>query len=550
MITGVFDTQVESGGTWAKGIELQALDTIPDLSIFGVGSANNGSGSSGVETSLPAISVSAGDCIYVVNDSMLFADFFGISPTTTGDAANINGDDAIELYENNIVIDVFGDVDTDGTGQPWEYLDGWAYRKSGTGPDDANFELDNWTFSGINVFDNVADNASAPTPFPTCTYSPIAPTMPVASNDNVSTDINVDVTITILGNDVLPNPLTSMMVTSGPDNGTVTVNGLNDITYMPNPDFCGQDAFTYEICDMNGCDEAEVSITVVCPTSYPAYPIGSVTTVNSNGIPDSVGITCQIQGIVHGINFQESNGNIQFALIDNTGGISLFSGNDFGYTVTEGDELIAQGTITEFNCLTQFTPDTLWVESTGNNLETPTVTAFLNESFESELVQLTNLHFVDPAEWIGGGGSFNVQVTNGTFTSTMRIDDDTELASMPIPTVPFHAIGLGGQFDNSPCDGGYQFFPRYADDIIELDATYDPTLAQYISYYPNPVSEVLTVDSELEINRISISNLLGQTMQIDEHPTNALRVADLHPGIYLITFQVGESIWTSKFVKE
>ena len=34
-----------------------------------------------------------------------------------------NGDDAIELYYLGGVIEVFGDVNTDGTGQDWEYLD-------------------------------------------------------------------------------------------------------------------------------------------------------------------------------------------------------------------------------------------------------------------------------------------------------------------------------------------------------------------------------------------------------------------------------------------
>ncbi len=550
VITGVFDTQVESGGTWAKGIELQALDTIPDLSVFGVGSANNGGGSSGVETQLPAISVSAGDCIYIVNDSLLFIDFFGFSPTVAGGAANINGDDAIELFENNIVIDVFGEINTDGTGEPWEYLDGWAYRNSGTGPDGGNFELGNWLFSGINVFDLVADNASAPSPFPTCAYSTIAPTMPVANDDSANTPINESTIVNVLGNDVTPNPLISMIITSGPDNGTTTVNGLNDITYEPDPDFCGTDGFIYEICDMNGCDEAFVTINVVCPTAYPAYDIATVTSVNGNGQPDSLGVTCQLQGIMHGINLQASADRLQFAMIDGTGGITVFEFDDFGLTYDEGDEFIVQGTIDQFNCLTQMRPDTLWKVSTGNALVTPEITTIINESFESDLIQLTNLTFVDPSEWLGNGSFFTVEVTNGTFINTLFIDDDTELSSMPIPTEPFHAIGLGGQFDSSPCVGGYQLLPRYADDIIELTGTVDPALAQQISFYPNPVANVLTIDSGLDIASVSISNLLGQVLQVSEDPSNALDVSDLHTGIYLITFQVGGSIWTGKFVKE
>lgn len=549
VISGVFDTQPAGAGV--KGIELKATADIADISIFGVGSANNGTGSSGVETQLPAIAVSAGDCIYVVDDSLKFIDYFGFSPTIEGDAANINGDDAIELYENGDVIDVFGEVDVDGTGEPWEHLDGWAYRKSGTGPDGATFVLNNWTFSGVNALDNVPDNASSPIPFPTCTYSATAPTDAAANDDNISTDIDTDVTINVLGNDITPNALTSITVTSGPDHGTTTVNGVDNITYMPDAGYCGEDGFIYEICDANGCDEAFVSITIDCPADYPVAAIGDVTTVDAAGQPNSLGETYQLQGIVHGIDFQ-GGGAIQFALIDQTGGISLFSGNDFGYTVTEGDELVVQGTISQFNCLTQISPDTLWMTSSGNPLVTPQVTTTIDdEIYESELVQVNNLNYVDIADWAGDGSSFNVALTDGTNTITMRIDNDNELSSMPAPQAPFNVIGLGGQFDNNgPCDQGYQLLPRYAADIIPVTSTNEPYLAQQIAFYPNPASSKLTIDSELEIDAISVSNLLGQVLINQEKPGSTIDVDGLQAGVYLLTFQVEEATWTGKFVKK
>ncbi len=39
-------------------------------------------------------------------------------------SANNNGDDALELFSGGVVIDTFGDIATDGNGEPWEYLDG------------------------------------------------------------------------------------------------------------------------------------------------------------------------------------------------------------------------------------------------------------------------------------------------------------------------------------------------------------------------------------------------------------------------------------------
>jgi len=85
---------------------------------------------------------------------------------------SINGDDAIELFMNASVIDVFGDINVDGTGEPWEYMDGWAYRVDGTGPDGSTFVLDNFFYSGPNALDGETSNATAQFPFPTGTYEP------------------------------------------------------------------------------------------------------------------------------------------------------------------------------------------------------------------------------------------------------------------------------------------------------------------------------------------------------------------------------------------
>ena len=168
IITGVYDGPL-SGGT-PKGIELFATADIADLSIYAVGSANNGGGSDGEEFTLSG-SATVGQFLYVATESPQFDIFFGILPDFTSGAMSINGDDAVELFQNGGVIDVFGDINTDGTGEPWDHLDGWAYRKDGTGPDGTSFNLGNWTFSGINAFDGETSNASAATPMPIGSYS-------------------------------------------------------------------------------------------------------------------------------------------------------------------------------------------------------------------------------------------------------------------------------------------------------------------------------------------------------------------------------------------
>ncbi|MFQ6101122.1 MAG: ExeM/NucH family extracellular endonuclease [Anaerolineae bacterium] len=175
LITGVIDGPL-SGGV-PKAVEFYVLEDITDLSTYGFGSANNGGGSDGEEFTFPAVSAAAGTFIYVAHETAAsevtgFEAFFGFAPDYISSAASINGDDAIELFHNGSVVDVFGDINTDGSGQPWEYMDGWAYRVDGTGPDGATFVLANWSFSGPNALDGETSNAAATTPFPIGTYSP------------------------------------------------------------------------------------------------------------------------------------------------------------------------------------------------------------------------------------------------------------------------------------------------------------------------------------------------------------------------------------------
>ena len=148
IITGVFDGP-NTGGT-PKGVELYALNDIADLSAYGLGSANNGDGSDGEEFTFPADAINSGTFIYVSSEDTQFTSFFGFAPSYTSSAMGVNGDDAIELFYNESVIYIYGDVDVDGNGEDWEYLDGWAYRNNDTGPDGATFQAGNWTFSGPN----------------------------------------------------------------------------------------------------------------------------------------------------------------------------------------------------------------------------------------------------------------------------------------------------------------------------------------------------------------------------------------------------------------
>ena len=87
---------------------------------------------------------------------------------------------------------------------------------------------------------------------------------PNARDDDACTKKNRPVTINVLANDSDPdgNPLT-VTVTQQPANGSAVRNPDNTVTYTPNPNFVGADAFRYQACDAGGlCDTARVEVQV------------------------------------------------------------------------------------------------------------------------------------------------------------------------------------------------------------------------------------------------------------------------------------------------
>ncbi|MFL2567268.1 MAG: hypothetical protein ACJ0QK_00570, partial [Flavobacteriales bacterium] len=170
-LQGIIDFTVPSGGSNGKAIHLVALQDIPDLSIYGIGVANNGGGTDGEEYVFDPISVLAGDDVLLARspaDMSLYFDACYIEfdhVLTASSSISQNGDDAIELFLLGNVVETFGDINVDGTGTPWEYMDSWAYKDtSGT----VTFSGGNWMFGGVNCTDGSTTTFNSSCPYPLC----------------------------------------------------------------------------------------------------------------------------------------------------------------------------------------------------------------------------------------------------------------------------------------------------------------------------------------------------------------------------------------------
>lgn len=285
---------------------------------------------------------------------------------------------------------------------------------------------------------------------------------------------------------------------------------------------------------------------------FPAYDIGVVTAVNADGRPDSLGITCQLQGVVYGVDLR--GGGLQFTIIDsNNDGIGVFSASEeFGYTVLEGDEVIIKGEITQFRGLTQIEPADLTFVSAGNALFDPAIVTALGEDTESQLIKIQGVTLVAFSPDSGGG---NAEITDGVNTYTMRLDADSGLSESDIPTGPFNVTGIGGQFDsdgNAPFDDGYQILPRYTADFEVVNSTFDAHLGSSIEVFPNPAGDQVQIKLENAFELIRLTDALGrEVLRIQEPNLNTtIGLGQLAKGVYQIQFLSQGKFWTTQLIKQ
>ncbi len=100
---------------------------------------------------------------------------------------------------------------------------------------------------------------------------------PVVGTDQATTTVDTPITLDPVGNDADPEGETLMLDQLGdPDNGSVFATG-NEVTYLPDLGFVGQDEFSYTVCDAQGlCTIGVVEVYVqsaIEPTDCTPEPI-------------------------------------------------------------------------------------------------------------------------------------------------------------------------------------------------------------------------------------------------------------------------------------
>lgn len=598
VISAAYDGPL-SGGT-PKGVELFAMYDIPDLSIYGIGSANNGGGTDGEEFSFPAVAVTAGTHIYVASEAPQFTSFFGFAPDYTTTAMSINGDDAIELFKNGQVVDVFGDINTDGTGEAWEYLDGWAYRVDGTGADGTNFNINNWTFSGPNALDGEANNGTATTPVPIGTFTTPGPggvAVTLTVTDEGSNSATCDAYVQVF--DTLA-PAVSCIAPGA----TFTLDGTGNLTLTTGDidngttDNCTLQSLTLSQTAFDCSDLGDVDVTLYATDN--SGNIDSCTTTIT--IQSSGGLVITEDNVTDATCFGDADGSINVTVTggstpytydwdndgtgdnDDTEDLMGLSAGTYNLTVTDNsgcsaalsstvgspDSLQAATSSVDVSCAgmmdgtviatpsggtAPFTYD--WdMDGTGDTDDNPTETGVGAGVYYVTIIDANGCTVTDSATVVDGP-TVDVSVT-ATATDITAVASGAGITYVWLECPAYTAAGSTDQTFAPTANGSYAVEitdngcvdTSACTDITELG--FEATNELSFEVYPNPANDFITIVlNGVEANVIiELIDIQGRTVQSFNATATkqTINVADFSKGVYFVSARSAEGLITKKVI--
>lgn len=558
----LFISEYIEGSSNNKALELyNPTSSTIDLTQYVIKQANNGNGwgntSSGPDTRyvLPLTgTLEPGKVLVLANASAnpaitAVADYtFAYDNTANGsDGSNVlafNGDDAIGLFKNDVLIDVIGDPDNDpgtnwvvaGTGATSEYT---LVRKPGITMGNTN-----WAASAGTNADDSEWIVHPQDEFSFIGWHGNEPTLSISSPADGSTiyDDKVTVSFAVYNFQVGDN-------SGGDDDGYVVykLNAGDEVELKTTDDFeltglaLGEYTLTMWLVDNNGdVLNPEVSRSV----TFTIDEISVLTiyevryTTEDPALSPYQGEVVTTKGIVTGAYFYSGNERGFFIQDGVTAwnGIMVYTNTDAGNPAI-GDEVQVTGKVDHFFNLVQITNSpTFEVLSSDNDVPAPKVLTTAEVAanpagyqWQSMLLRVEDAECTDNAP---GNGRFLVNDGSGVLSidpglyafdpATIEVDKKYNITGFGLFAFSEHRLA-----------------PRNASDI-ELVTSAGVVTEENINVYPNPFSQTLWIDNVQNARSVVVVNLIGQqvvNMQLHGDSRVSIPTENLPSGVYLISVE-------------
>ncbi|MDP8231675.1 MAG: lamin tail domain-containing protein, partial [Candidatus Zophobacter franzmannii] len=448
-----FSEYVEGDGGNNKVIELfNGTGAAVDLSEYEVKLASNGGDWNNTYTGDSMLDHNG---VFVIANSSSDANILAVADATSS-ITYFNGNDALGLFHNDVLIDVIG-VQGEDPGTTWEVagdasgtLNKTLIRKPNIGegttswPTSAGTNADDsqWIVMDANYFDNLGIHTfTGGTGEPTCAMPVFDPaggifTDPVSVSITSATD-GSEIYYTLDGTE--PDDSSTMFTTPINITATTTVKAKAH------------------------CLDMSPSITVSMLYNYPTIvQVGSIAELRMGVQDDTV---YELTSPAY-VTYIQSFHNQRY-IMDATGGILIEDDSGVIATVyNPGDEVVGFiGNVAVYAGMTQLLPsaDPGLATSTGNALTPATVTlAELNTSFadyESELIQINNVFFDDAGSVFATGQNYNISDGSGSIIFRTQFYD-ADFIDTVIPSTPMDIKAIAFEYN-----GTLQICARYLTDF-------------------------------------------------------------------------------------
>ncbi len=259
-----------------------------------------------------------------------------------------------------------------------------------------------------------------------------------------------------------------------------------------------------------------------------------------------------------GTNGETEFRNVIMAMLPSSAGTTLNAiGSGETVTITESKDM-SQTFVEEMNDLTAvvFIQDNESKEVLQSIMvPVKEATTQVKLTFNVDMANAEN--FTPGTDVVYVTGSFSDWVAPGAEGSLLMSDDDGDMIYSAETMVDVNQTVEYKYFINAGLDGGESIENRLApietanvtqNDVWNFVTSIEDAELSHISIFPNPFNDILTLTNLNNVEKIIVSNILGQKVQTYDVDTETLSLStsDFNVGVYLITIINHNSNTTTK----
>jgi len=459
---------------------------------------------------------------------------------------SFNGNDAIGLFRNGLLVDVVGDPNSAEN----IIQDKTLRRKNTVFFGNSTFDLSEWDEYENDNVDNLGSHSTNPSA-PLVSDVSVSPEF-ITSADEITVSATIMPVVGSIASATIYYGATGSLI-----NTSEMWNETGD-TWMGNiPAQAGNSIIEFYIyCkdDQSPANSGQSATqSLIIANSMPE----AIADIHTN-VGAFKGQMVTIRGIITiGAGVLASNYTSAYIQDASGRGLNLYEGGKLYSDITRGDELMVVGYVNEYFTTVEITDFIYKKISSGKELpaaQVVTVAGANSSNWEGTLIEFSGM----VTKKVTSGAATNISVSVGTDTTIARIPYATgiDVASIALGN-SYKFKGVGNQFQST-----FQTLIGYAEDIVPLTAIKENKTSALTfkldPAYPNPFNPSTTISWQLDKNgafEVAAFNVLGQKVDLIAsgyatagNYSKVWNAAKFPSGVYFVQLQAGNRIKTRKML--